>query len=132
MSFKETRVPVELILPYLREYLDKYETNDVYRETSKAGVQMNGGNTALSPARILAEESGLHFDTLRRLWHGCKARPIATLSFTDADALLCAMGRSDLWLVEPLYSVYMSIDMQWLDEHHPVVEADDNVRRIAA
>jgi len=104
-----TRVPTDRLTPFVKEYLDSYETEETLNATS-----------------VLADEIGMGYEFVRKLYNG---RGNASVSFDVADRLLCKMGRTDLWLFE-LSDIYQSIDLSYIDERDPCVK--DNVARMAA
>jgi hypothetical protein len=85
------RVPAELVMRHVRQHVGKYESQ---------------GNAMRQPAQArygLARDAGVKYDTLGKWLRGdCE-----TLSLEDADRLLTAIGRPELWHADPdLSQVY--------------------------
>lgn len=99
------RIPTNLCLPLLREYLESYETWHVPAGTNDK-VSMWGpvrrATPKLGPVKILAGEAGIPYQKLRHIVNG----RTQSVDPEDLDRLFCAMGRPDLWFEEPLASYY--------------------------
>jgi hypothetical protein len=79
-------VPPELLQPYVADFVDE--------------AQARGALPGLS---ILAEKTGLCYDTIQRIWSG-NARGTVTLE--AADRILCAVNAVQAWYVGPLHEIY--------------------------
>jgi hypothetical protein len=110
------QVPSGALVPFLRDYLLRYDTygdeggfeyewdeNDVAMAKRADTIQV------LSPVTILAGEAGISSSTLQKYLNDERQ----FISFDIADRLLTAMGRPDLWQVEPLRGVYEALDLDW-------------------
>jgi hypothetical protein len=94
---KTCRVPADIVLPIIRNYLDTYETYGLGTNPQKG----------YSPARILAEKAGLNPDTMEKYLLG-RTRDI---SFYVIDRLLCAMDEPMRWYEWPLLPYYLAADL---------------------
>jgi hypothetical protein len=93
-------VPTALILPIVKDYLENYETHS---------LDSSNLRYALAPISVLADETKIGERRLRGWIAG--ERMVKQVPFNFADSLLCAMGKTELWYVEPLAEVYWSVHL---------------------
>lgn len=94
-------VPLETLVPVLEELIE-----DRYREHTWEEARFD-----------LAEKTGYS----ERSIDGVMTKRRKTCDFDFADKLMCALGRPDLWRVEPLVDIYLHIDLVTppADRHAP-------------
>ena len=117
MSKPNTRVPTDAIAPFVRKYLDEYFTYEIRRDDDPDDPSRWCWEPAPSPAQILADQVGRGVDWIYRIVR--PERRWKTLSFDDADALLCACNMPWAWQTEALRDIYYSVDLKTLDKALP-------------
>lgn len=119
MGRKKYDLPSEVFVPILRRYVNEYQEAIGAKAGLKESTSIGFGQASdlegfarmgkrfhfASASQVLAEEAGVSLSVIyyhlqgKRQW----------ISFEMVDRLLCAMGLTHLWFVEPLSDHYESI-----------------------
>ena len=95
------RIPTSALVPVLREYLDKYETESLGNKRAKDGRPVYK-LPPISPIEVLACQAGMPTDSLRKVLN----QRALTVGFNVDDRLLCAANKVDAWHKPPLAEFY--------------------------
>lgn len=93
------RIPIKPLIPYIRDYLAKYETGSMARY--QAGM-------STSPITFLSSRSGISRDGLYKMVEG----KTETIDFDIADKIICESVGPMIWQTDPdLREIYYEADL---------------------